>query len=118
VLLMLITLAMVAFAGVALTGFLRQEEDDRLLLVIDYPNHWNATVTENGVDRSLSGFGKVEKMLLRPDDGVWSLTIRAWKLDDSTNALTVTFKLKDGTLLRRASTVVPYGTVEISADIV
>lgn len=115
---MLFTLAMVSFAGVALTGFLRQEKDDRLLLVIDYPNNWNATVTENGVDRSLSGFGKAEKTMLRPDGGVWSLTIRAWKLDDSTNALTVTLKLNDGTILRRASTVVPFGTVEISADIV
>lgn len=115
---MLVTLAVVALAGVALTGFLRQEEDVRLILAIDYPNHWNATVTENGVDRSLSGFGKVEKALFRPDDGVWSLKIRAWKLDDSTNALTVTLKLNDGTLLRRASIVVPYGTVEISADII
>jgi hypothetical protein len=115
---MLFTLAMVTFAGVALTGFLRQEDDDRLLLVIDYPNHWNATIAENGVDRSLSGFGRAEKALLRPDGGVWSLTIRAWKLDDSTNALTVTLKLDDGTLLRRASTVVPYGAVEVSADIV
>lgn len=115
---MLVSLAAIVFASLSLTGFLEKEKDDQLVLEIEYPNNWNATVTENGSERALSGFGRVEKVLLRPNEGVWTLSVTAKKLDDSRSNLTVEVKLRDGTVVKRVSSSEPFGVVELSLDII
>ena len=115
---MLVSLAVIVFASLSLTGFLKKDNDDQVVLEIEYPNHWNATLTENGSERPLSGFGRVEKVLLRPNEGVWSISVTANKMDDSRSNLTVEVKLRDGTVVKRVSSSEPFGVVELSVDII
>ena len=100
------------------TGFIGDQNDiEQLILEVDYYNNWNMTVSENGSVKSLSGFGKMERLFVRPFDGKWVFIINASKLDDSLNNLSVRFKLVDGTILKHDSTTEPYGTVTLTLEI-
>lgn len=100
------------------TGFIGNQNDiEQLILEVDYYNNWNMTVSENGSVQSLSGFGKMERLFVRPIDGKWVVMINASKLDGSSNNLSVRLKLRDGTVLKHGSTTEPYGTVTLSVEI-
>lgn len=100
------------------TGFIGDKNDiEQLIIEVDYYNNWNMTVLENGSVHLLSGFGKKERLFVRPFDGKWVFEINASKFDDSSNNLSVRVKLRDGTILEHGSTTEPFGTVTLSLEI-
>ena len=94
-----------------------QNNIEQLIIEVDYYNNWNMTVVENGSETSLYGFGRTERLFVRPFNGKWVFMINASKLDASSNTLSVRFKLRDGTVLKHSSTTEPYGTVILSLEI-
>ncbi len=108
--------ALAVVSNMLLVGLLDHEEVDEVLLEVDYYEHWNVTIS-NGSERSWSGFGRQEKILMRPEDEKWVLNVEASKLDGSTSALTIRIKLRDGTVLAESRTKEPFGTTKFSTEI-
>jgi hypothetical protein len=110
--------AIVLVATLMLTGIIGDQRNvDEVVLVVDYFDSWNMTLSENGYVKSLSGFGRMERVLMRPTYGIWTINMRVYKLDGSEGYMKVRIRLRDGTVLQEASTSAPYGTVDISIDI-
>jgi len=110
--------AIVLVATLMLTGIIGDQRGvDEVVLVVDYYDSWNMTLSENGSMKSLSGFGKMERVLMRPTDGPWTINMRVQKLDASSSYIRARIRLRDGTILKEDSTSAPYGTVDISIEI-
>lgn len=110
--------AIVLVATLMLTGMIGDQRGiDEVVIVVDYYDSWNMTLSENGSVKSLSGFGKMERVLMRPADGPWTINMRVQKLDGSNGYIRVRIRLRDGTILKEGSTSTPYGTVDISLEI-
>ena len=110
--------ALVLVATLMLTGMIgNQRSVDEVIIVVDYYDSWNMTLSENGSIKSLSGFGKIERVLMRPTDGLWTINMRVHKLDASNGYIRARIRLRDGTILKEDSTSAPYGTVDIFIEI-
>lgn len=110
--------AVVLVSTLMLTGVIggRKGIED-VVIEVDYFDSWNMTITVNSSVKSLSGFGKMEKVLMRSHGGRWVVSLSTRKLDGSSGNLRVRIKLRDGTVLQEGSTTAPFGTVNISMEI-
>ena len=117
--LLTIFLGVFVIAGAfSLSGFLGMNDKiDGLVVEVDYFDHWNVTIVEDGSTWTWSGFGKMEKNMMRLSTDEWVIRVRVQKMDDSLGFLTVRVKLKDGTILKEAYTSEPYGEAFISLEI-
>lgn len=110
------TLGIVFYATVSLSGVLEQRANDVVILEIDYYANWNATIS-NDVEYSLSKFGKVQMTLADFTKEDWIITVRAQKQDGSMNRLTISIRMKNGSIIDSSSTFEPYGTAELTVII-
>jgi uncharacterized membrane protein len=105
-----------AFAiAVNLSGTLYSDENEYFYVIIDYYSNWNATVTYSE-EIFLKGMGKKEHLFVWPQESEANvtMTITAYKLDDSFNSLTIRVKNLDGVSLGQASTSTPNGFVTLT----
>ena len=103
--------------GVLLIGSLKEKNTlDTLIVEINYFGNWNATIT-NGEEIVKSGFGRVEHVFSKPLADEWYLSVRANKLDDSNQMLTINVKLPDGTVLKSASTSESFGYTSLIVEV-
>lgn len=100
-----------------MTGFLDRERVEDVLVEVDYFDHWNMTVSESSYSWSFSGFGRMERCFVRVDGDVWVISVEAQKEDSSSGQLAVRVKLRDGTVLKQASTSEPFGKVSFTIEI-
>ena len=77
-------------------GFLTDSKIDRIICEVEYPGSFNVTIKENGRESVFIGFGKVQRVLVRPADGQWVISLNAIKTDSSAGILTAEIKLMDG----------------------
>lgn len=105
-------------SAISLTGFLDAEDNiDCIIIEVDYFDHWNVTITEDSSTWTWSGFGKMEKNLMRITADEWIIQICAQKMDDSYGYLTMRVKLKDGTVLKEVYTSKPFGKADLTLEI-
>lgn len=109
--------ALVLLSSLFLTGFLGRERVEDVILEVDYFENWNLNISEDGYSWSFSELGRTEKCIARVDDDEWVITVDARKVDGSSGRLTVRIKLRDGTVLKEASTSEPYGAVSFTIEI-
>jgi len=114
----LLALVMVAVSAAIIvimffSGFLTDNKIDRVICEVEYPGSFNVTIKENGHDSKFTGFGKIQRVLVRPADGQWVISLSAVKTDSSTGILTAEIKFMDGTILSEDSTSQPFGEVYV-----
>ena len=103
---------------VMLTGILEvNDRIDEVVLEVDYFEHWNVTLSHDSIEESWSGMGRKETVLIRPSGGTWVISVEAEKLDESSGYLRVKIKLLDGTILKQAVTMLPYGKITMVLEI-
>ena len=103
---------------VMLTGILEvNDRIDEVVLEVDYFEHWNVTFSHDSIEESWSGMGRKETVLIRPSGGTWIISVEAEKLDESSGYLRVKIKLLDGTILKQAVTMLPYGKITMVLEI-
>jgi len=103
---------------VMLTGILEvNDRIDEVVLEVDYFEHWNVTFSHDSIEESWSGMGRKETVLIRPSGGTWVISVEAEKLDESSGYLRVKIKLLDGTILKQAVTMLPYGKITMVLEI-
>ena len=103
---------------VMLTGIL--ETHDRInevILEVDYFEHWNVTFSHDSIEETWSGIGRKETVLIRPSGGTWVISVEAEKVDESSGYLRVNIKSMDGTILKQAVTMLPYGKITMVLEI-
>lgn len=103
---------------VMLTGIL--ETNDRInevILEVDYFEHWNVTFSHDSIEETWSGIGRKETVLIRPSGGTWVISVEAEKVDESSGYLRVNIKSMDGTILKQAVTMLPYGKITMVLEI-
>jgi hypothetical protein len=103
---------------VMLTGILEvNDRIDEVVLEVDYFEHWNVTFSHDSIEESWSGMGRKETVLIRPSGGTWVISVEAEKVDESSGYLRVKIKLLDGTILKQAVTMLPYGKITMVLEI-
>lgn len=111
--------------SVAFTGLLGEEgTENHVIIEVEYYQNWNATIQINALVHQTTphepsaeawrGFGKMTKHLIKMENDEWNLTVSACKEDASLSHMYVRIKLKDGKILKSASTNDPFGKVKIS----
>ena len=111
--------------SVAFTGLLGEEgTENHVIIEVEYYQNWNATIQINALAHQTTpyepsaeawrGFGKMTKHLIKMENDEWNLTVSAYKEDASLSHMYVRIKLKDGKILKSASTNDPFGKVKIS----
>jgi len=115
ILLVLASLIAAFTIAITLTGTLNIDENEYFYLVIDYYSSWNATVTNND-EIFLKGMGNKEHLFVWPQESEANVTVTvtAYKLDNSNAPLTIRMKKIDGTSLGQASTSTPNGFVTLT----
>ena len=93
------------------------EGPNELILDLDYHDHWNLTITENGDERFQSGFGKITILMIKPAGSEWVISVDCLKTDGSRSLLYVKIKRSDGTVLEKGYTLEPFGTVQFTIEI-
>lgn len=88
-----------------------------LVVEVDYYDHWNATISVNGISEQFSYYSKDTIILNRLGSRLWTISIICSKNDGSTGALVVRVKLTDGTVIKRAQTDIPFGTVKVDIEL-
>ena len=113
-----VLVVLVLASAISLTGFLDAEDNiDCIIVEVDYFDHWNVTIKEGGSTWAWSGFGKMEKNLMRVTADEWVIHLIAQKKDDSYGYLTMRVKLKDGTVLKEVYTSKPFGKAELTLEV-
>jgi hypothetical protein len=103
---------------VMLTGILEvNDRIDEVVLEVDYFEHWNVTFSHDSIEESWSGMGRKETVLIRPSGSTWVISVEAEKVDESSGYLRVKIKLLDGTILKQAVTMLPYGKITMVLEI-
>jgi len=103
---------------VMLTGILDvNDRIDEAVLEVDYFEHWNVTFSHNSLEESWSGMGRKEKILVRHSGDTWVISVEAEKMDESSGYLRVKIKRMDGTILKQAVTMLPYGKITMVLEI-
>lgn len=103
---------------VMLTGILETNDRiDEVVLEVDYFEHWNVTFSHDSIEETWSGMGRKETVLIRPSGGTWVISVEAEKMDESSGYLRVKIKLLDGTILKQAVTMLPYGKITMVHEI-
>ncbi len=108
-----------AFAiAINLSGTLYSDENQYFYVIIDFYSNWNATVTYSD-EIFLKGMGKKEHLFVWPQESEANvtITITAYKLDNSFNPLIVCVKNMDGISLGQASTSTPNGFVTLTVGL-
>ena len=94
-------------------GFLTGSKIDQIICEVEYPGSFNVTIKENGYESVFIGFGKIQRVLVRPAGDQWVISLNAVKTDSSAGILTAEIKLMDGTVLSEDSTSRPFGEVYV-----
>jgi hypothetical protein len=103
---------------VMLTGILETNDRiDEVVLEVDYFEHWNVTFSHDSIEETWSGIGRKETVLIRPSGGTWVISVEAEKVDESSGYLRVNIKRMDGTILKQAVTMLPYGKITMVLEI-
>ncbi len=108
-----------AFAiAINLSGTLYSDENQYFYVIIDFYSNWNATVTYSD-EIFLMGMGKKEHLFVWPQESEANvtITITAYKLDNSFNPLIICVKNIDGISLGQASTSTPNGFVTLTVGL-
>ena len=86
-----------------MSGTLQKEYVDKVIVEIAYVGFWNATIT-NGEKQVVSGQVMRKYTVINPFEGVWELSLKAYKLDDSSRTLNLMVISVDGSVLCTSST--------------
>jgi len=82
-----------------------------------YSSTWEGVLISNEKVQMVSGFTRKTIMVVRPEEGEWTVSFEAEKIDDSSNQLKVVIELINGTRLDEAQTIDPYGKVALALTI-
>lgn len=107
----------VLVSSIMLTGILESDKIDQVILEVDYFEHWNITYSNDNIIECWSGIGRKELLLVRPLSDTWVISVQAEKLDSSSGQFKVKLKLKDGSIIEQAVTLLPFGKVNINIEI-
>ena len=103
---------------VMLTGILETSDRiDEVILEVDYFEHWNVTFSHDSIEEIWTDMGRKEKILVRPSGDTWVISVEAEKMDESSGYLRVKIKRMDGTILKQAVTMLPYGKIAMVLEI-
>ena len=105
------------FGTLVLTGTLGVNQIDLVIVEVDYFEHWNATILEDSAKTLWSGFGRMDKGFRRSLENPWIISVSVQKMDGTNGLLTIKLRTKDGTILKEAYTVEPFGTAKITVEI-
>lgn len=86
-----------------MSGTLRKEYVDKVFVEIDYDGFWNVIIL-NGGEHVISGHGNRKYTIINPFEEVWELSVKAYKLDDSSRVLNIKVMTADGSSLCNSST--------------
>ena len=103
--------------GFVLIGRSDSKKIQTVLVEVDYFDHWNATITVNGISEEYTYYSKDTIVLNRLGSSIWKISIRCSKKDGSAGALIVCVKQLDGTVLKQVQTDTPFGTVKIDIEL-
>ena len=98
---------------VFMSGMLQRRYVDKVFVEIDYDGFWNATIV-NGGEHEVSGISKRRFTVVNNFEEVWRLTVKAYKLDDSSRTLTIRVVSVDGAVLCKSSTSKKGGVTSLS----
>lgn len=104
-------------SAIMLTGLLENNEVDEVVLEVDYFNHWNVTLSHDGITESWSDMGRKETMLVRSTSDTWVISVRAEKLDASSGYLRVRVKHLDGAVIGQEATNLLHGKISLVVEI-
>ena len=117
ILLLSVAIILAAVTGYMMISITKSADTDEVMVEVNYYEHWNLTITENGIPQSSSGFGRSETKLIKPSAGSWVIAVSCSKQDSSSSLLTVQLKTMDGSVLKKGHTLEPFGTVEFIFEI-
>ncbi len=89
----------------------------KIKIDVTYSGTWEGVIYSNEKVQMISGFTSKTLVIIRPNDGKWSVSFEAEKIDSSSNQLKVVIELLDGTRLDEAQTIDPYGKVTLALTI-
>ena len=90
---------------------------ERIKIVVTYSGNWEGVLYSNEKVQMVSGFTSKTLVVIRPNDGKWSVSFEAEKIDSSSNQLKVGIELLNGTRLDEGQTIDPYGKVTLALTI-
>lgn len=97
------TLFLAFTLAILMSGTLRKEYVDKVFVEIDYDGFWNVIIL-NGGEHVISGHGNRKYTIINPFEEVWELSVKAYKLDDSSRVLNIKVMTADGSSLCNSST--------------
>ena len=103
--------------GFVLIGRSDSQKLKTVLVEVDYFDHWNATITVDGISEEYTYYSKDTIVLNNLGNDIWKISIQCKKNDGSAGALVVYVKQLDGTILEQAQTDTPFGTVKIDIEL-
>ncbi len=90
---------------------------ENIKIEITHSSNWEGVLISNEKVQMVSGFTRKTIMVVRPEEGEWTVSFEAEKIDDSSNQLKVVIELINGTRLDEAQTIDPYGKVALALTI-
>ena len=117
IVLLSIAILLAAVTGYVMINVTKSAEADEVMVEVSYYEHWNLTITENGISQSSTGFGRSETKLIRPSADPWVIAVSCSKQDGSSSLLTIQIKTMDGSILKKGHTLEPFGTIEFTLEI-
>jgi hypothetical protein len=103
--------------GFVLIGRSNSQKIQTVLVEVDYFDHWNATVTVNGISEEYTYYSKDTIVLNRVGSDIWKISILCSKKDGSNGSLIVSILQLDGTIIKRVQTDTPFGTAKIDIEL-
>lgn len=117
----LVTIAVIATIAIVIGFVLIGRSDSQkirtVVVEVDYFDHWNATITVDGISEEYTYYSKDTIVLNKLGSSIWKISILCSKKDGSVGALIVCVKQLDGTVLKRVQTDTPFGTVKIDIEL-
>ncbi len=118
VLIVILLIVAAVAAAPSFSSFRSAPKIDHVIFRVDYANQWSGARTANDGSSTVSwsGIGPISVTITRPSDAslFWVVVANAQKQDSSTDTLTLSIQLTNGTIVRTASTSAGYGVVQVS----
>lgn len=103
--------------GLYIVGTTQHDVVKEVIIEVDYFDHWNLTLTSNGIETQYSRFGKGSIILWRGGVREWQIFVHCVKLDSLQGLLIVRVKDVYGDVLKHAFTNEPFGDVNITLEL-
>jgi hypothetical protein len=96
---------------------LSKDQIGNIKIHVIYSGTWEGVLISNEKVQMVSGFTRKTIIVVRPEEGEWTVSFEAEKIDDSLNQLKVVIELINGTRLDEAQIIDPYGKVALALTI-